>query len=255
MKKILFVVVFCFAFCVMTAQAQTPSADGAKSINITCPAGQKCDVVLKVKAKTTPCPACPKFEEPTPVMEMSPPVQIQEESRNKISDKLVIGLRGNGLWAKIPGTGETDDFLSLGGEGVLQLRNFLGPGWGVEFSTGFGAGWYPNSERVFYAQTEGGILWHPGSFEMMLGYNAGIGSTTGEVVLHRHTGVLRARYFFLDRLGLELSGQYGWGRQAWDIGHENLVEVEGEPFWDTYEETIHYSGETWGVGAGLLWRW
>ncbi len=174
---------------------------------------------------------------------------------NQVSDKLILGLRGGGFWGEIPGPGSRDTFYSFGGEGILQLRNFLGPAWGLEFATGFGGGWYPNSERVFYAQAEGGVLWHPGKFELMAGYNAGIGSTTDEVVLHRHTGVLWARYFFWQRFGLEAFGQVGWGRQAWDIDKEEKVEKDGKPFWHTWTETSHYSGLTWVVGLNGLWRW
>lgn len=178
----------------------------------------------------------------------------------KISDKLVVALRVGGGWGKIPGTGHTgnDDFWSTTGDVVIQLRNFLGPDWGLEFASGIGAGFYPNGQPVFYGVAEGGINWHPGKFEAMFGYNAGVGASSYDTLLHRHTGVLRLRYYFMERLGLELAGHLGWGSHVWETSHEYQKPNpdDGNKLW-WYEDTTtrHCEGITGSVAAGLILKW
>ena len=183
-----------------------------------------------------------------------------------INDKLIVALRINATYTYVPapfgynrGGLSNNDFFATTGDVIFQLRNFLGPNWGLEFATGIGAGFYPNGESVFYGIGEGGLLWHPGNvFEMMLGYSVGVGGSTVDTLLQNHAGVLRFRFYLVERFGFEIAGHCGWGSHAWDVSHEYQApnpDEGGELWW--YEEIVtrHHNGVIGGASAGFNLRW
>lgn len=231
MRSFVFFSFLCFLSATAVAQENAPAADG-HSRTYVCPAGQPCNVTVRVKAD------CPKCKKPAPVV---------------VNRYFNMGVRLQGELSGIPGLIDGErDWMKSGDVWLdFQFTRFLGP-VGVEFAIGSGGAYYPNGDAVLFSGVEAGPLWQLGdNFQLLTGYRANLGVTTNDVAFQRHAAVARPRWFVAEHFAIELPVTVGWGAQLWKTERDVFDGESG--FRETTTQNL--IGLTWSAGVSTLLTW
>lgn len=230
MRSLFLSLFLCLLSVTTVAQEKAPAADG-QSRTYVCPAGQPCNMTIKVKAD---CKNCKK------------PTEVVNRHFN-------MGVRLQGELSGIPGLEDGErDWMKSGDVWLdFQFMKFLGS-VGVEFAIGSGGAYYPGGNAVLFSGVEAGpLLELSNHVQLFTGYRGNIGVTTNDVAFQRHAVVARPRVFLLKNLAVEVPVTVGWGAQLWKTQRDIY---DGEN-WFRETTTQNLTGLTWSAGVSTLLTW